>query len=311
VDLWNSIALETGFRFELVETLSADLLPNVANGKLDAVLGEIEVTAQSEKIVDFTHTYLMSGIGIALQDRAWHPDWISLGKEFFNWTLVQILLAILAGMVAFSALIWLVERNYQSGHFRGGLSGFGSALWFSAATMTSVGYGDKTPSTLLGRLISFVWMLAGVLLVAGFTASVAASVAAARVNESVTRPSDLNRVSCGVAAGSVSQHFLRKQGIPSRTFDSIQSALVALSKGEIEAVVADRISLRYLAKKMAEEKPPVRFKVSSVTLRDIFIAIPVRNGLPEYEDIKVALLNTIASEEWQDTLRRWLGRDKE
>ena len=311
VDLWNSIALQTGLRFEFVETPNGHLLPNVADGKLDAALGETEVTTESEKAVDFTQPYLMSAVGIALQDRAWHPDWNTIGKEFFNWTLVQILLAILAGMVVVSALIWLVERHHQQGHFRGGVEGFGSALWFSAATMTSVGYGDKTPATLLGRLISFVWMLAGVLLVAGFTAAVAASVAAARVNEMVTRPSDLYRVSCGVAAGSVSQHYLQKQGIPSQTFDSIQSALIALSKGEIEAVVADRISLRYLAKKMAEDQPPVRFKVSPVTFRDIFIAIPVRTKLPAWEDINVSLLDTTASEKWQDTLHRWLGRDRE
>lgn len=311
VDLWNSIALQTGFRFEFVETPSEDLLPNVANGKLDAAAGETEVTAAAEKAVDFTQPYLMSAIGIALQDRTWHPDWITIGKEFFNWTLVQILLVILAGMVAFSVLIWFVERHHQQGHFRGGLAGFGSALWFSAVTMTSVGYGDKIPSTLLGRLLSFLWMLAGVLLVASFAAAVAASVAAARVNEMVTRPSDLYRVSCGVAAGSVPQRFLQTRGIPSRAFDSIRSALTALSKGEIEAVVADRVSLRYLAKKMAENQPPVRFKVSPVTFRDIFIAIPVQTKLAEWEDINVALLNSTASENWQDTLHLWLGRDKE
>ncbi len=311
VALWSDIALQTGFRFEFVETTNEGLLAGVSDGKLDAALGEAEVTAESEKAVDFTQPYLMSGIGIALQRGGWHPDWISIGKEFFNWTLVQILLAILVGMVIVSALIWLVERNIQPGHFSGGLTGFGSALWFSAVTMTAVGYGDKTPSTLLGRLISFAWMLAGVLLIAGFTAAVAANVAAARVSEMVTRPSDLSKVSCGVMAGSVHQRYLEKEGVASRAFDSIESALVALSKGEIEAVVADKICLRYLAKKMAGDKRPVRFKVSLTSFRDIFIAIPVQTKLPEWEAINVALLNAAASEKWQDTLHQWLVRDRE
>jgi ABC-type amino acid transport substrate-binding protein len=311
VDLWNSIALQTGLRFEFVETPYQDIIPDVASGKLDAAVGEIEITTESEKIVDFTQPYLMSSIGIALQSRTWHLDWITIAKEFFNWTLVQVLLAILAGMVVVSALIWLLERNHERGHFRGGLTGFGSALWFSAATMTSVGYGDKTPSTLPGRLVSFVWMLAGVLLVAGFTAVVAANVASARINESITRPSDLYRVSCGVMANSVSLQYLQKQGIPSRPYPSIAAALEALSKGEIEAVLADRNSLRYLAKSMAGDRPDVRFRVSSVSFQDVFIGIPVHDKLPEFEDINVALLNTRSSEKWQGTLRHWLGRDRE
>jgi len=311
VDLWNSIALQTGLRFEFVETPYQDILPDVASGKLDAAVGEIEVTTASEKIVDFTQPYLMSSIGVAVQNKSWHPDWIGIAKDFFNWTLVQVLLAILTGMFIVSVLIWLVERNHHVGHFRGGLSGFGSALWFSAVTMTSVGYGDKTPSTLLGRLISFVWMLIGVLLVAGFTAAVAASVATARMNEMLGRPSDLYRVSCGVMADSVPQQYLQKQGIPSRPYNSIEQALEALSKGEVEAVVADRISLRYLAKSMARDRPDVHFRVSPVSFQDVFIGIPVHAKLPEFEDINVALLSTTASEKWQDTLRHWLGRDRE
>ena len=311
VDLWNSISLETGLHFEFVETPYQDIIPDVASGKLDAAVGEIEITTESEKIIDFTQPYLMSSIGIALGNRTWHPDWISITKDFFNWTLAQILLAILAGMVVVSALIWLLERNHEQGHFRGGLTGFGSALWFAATTMTSVGYGDKTPSTLPGRLVSVVWMLAGVLLVAGFTAAVAANVAAARISETIARPSDLYRVSCGVMADGVAQHYLQKQGIPFRPYPSIEASLVALSKGEIEVVVADRISLRYLAKTMAADKPGARFRVSSVSFQDVFIGIPVHTKLPEFEAINVALLNTRSSEKWQDTIRRWLGRDRE
>ena len=311
VDLWNSISLETGLRFEFVETPYQDILPNIASGKLDAAVGEIEVTTESEKIIDFTQPYLMSSIGIALQNRAWHPDWIGIAKEFFNWSLVQVLLAITAGMFVVSALIWAFERNHKTGHFKGGVKGFGSALWFAAVTMTTVGYGDKTPSTLAGRLVSFLWMLIGVLLVASFTAAVAASVAAARVNEMVTRPSDLYRVSCGVMADSVPQQYLRKQGIPSRSFPSVEAALQALSNGEIEAVVADRISLRYLAATMGRDNPGIHFRVSPVSFQNVFIAVPVHSKLPEFEDINVALLSTTSSEKWQDTLRHWLGTDRE
>jgi ABC-type amino acid transport substrate-binding protein len=311
VELWNSIAVQTGIRFEFVETPYQDILTNVSSGKLDAAVGEIEVTTEAEKMVDFTQPYLMSSIGIALQSRAWHPDWVSIAKEFFNWTLVQVLLAIMLGMLVVSVLIWCVERNHHQGHFRGGMSGFGSALWFAAVTMTTVGYGDKTPSTLAGRLISFAWMLAGVLLVASFTAAVAASVAAARVNEMVARPSDLYRVPCGVMADSVPQQYLQKLGIPARAYHSIEQALQALSRGEIEAVVADRISLRYLAKSMPEDDPGVRFRVSPVTFQDMFIGIPVHSKLPEFEDINVALLSTTSSEKWQGTLRHWLIRDRE
>ena len=311
VDLWNSIAIQTGIRFEFVETPYKDIIPDIANGKLDAAVGEIEVTTEAEKITDFTQPYLMSSIGIALQSKGWHPDWVSIAKEFFNWTLVQVLLAIMAGMLVVAVLIWAVERHHQKGHFQGGVSGFGSALWFAAVTMTTVGYGDKTPSTLLGRLISFVWMLAGVLLVASFTATVAASVAAARVNEMITRPGDLFRVSCGVMADSVPQHYLQKQGIPARAYPSVESALEALAGGEIEAVVADRIALRYLAKTLPQEKLSRRFRVSPVGFQDLFIGIPVHPGLPEFEAINVALLNTTASGKWQETLHHWLIRDRE
>ncbi len=308
VELWKSIALQTGLKFEFVEMPYEEIIPAIADGRLQAAVGEFTITAASEKLVHFTQPYIQSSTGVAIRHGSWHPDWLVIARDFFNWTLLEVLALIFAGLLIVSALIWVFERHHQVGHFRGGLSGLGSALWFSLATMTTVGYGDKTPATFWGRLISMVWMLAGVLLVAGLTASVAASVSAARMNEMIARPSDLYRTSCGTLSGSVAEQYLRHRGIASRGFETIEAALEALSEGKIQAVVANKISLQYLALTLPDKSPPIRFAVSNLSFNEIFVGIPVQPDLPEFDDINLALLSTTSSPEWEKTVRRWLGQ---
>lgn len=307
VTLWKKVALEAGLRYEFVEMPYADILSAVADGRLQAAVGEFEITAESEKAVNFTQPYLQSSTGVALQQGAWQPDWIAITKEFFNWTLVEVLLAIFAGLIFVSILVWIFEKDHHTGHFRGGIVGFGSALWFAASTMTTVGYGDKTPSTFWGRIVAFVWMLAGVLLVAGFTAAVASSVATAKVSEMISSPADLSRLSCGTLDGSVAQQYLLRHGITSLAYDSIESALRALSRRDIQAVVSDRVALRYLSGKMIKETPPVRFVVSHVSFQDVFVGIPVHPGFPAFEAINIAVLRATSAPEWEEVVRRWLN----
>lgn len=50
----------------------------------------------------------------------------------------------------------------------------GDALWWAAATVTTVGYGDRYPTTPTGRLIGVVLMIVGIATVGAVTASIAA-----------------------------------------------------------------------------------------------------------------------------------------
>ena len=55
----------------------------------------------------------------------------------------------------------------------GRIEGFGDALWWSAATITTVGYGDIAPVTFTGRAIALVTMVVGISTFAVVTARVA------------------------------------------------------------------------------------------------------------------------------------------
>ncbi len=57
------------------------------------------------------------------------------------------------GYLVLMVLLVVVERDNLE--FRG----FGDALWFSAVTLTTVGYGDKVPATFPGRVIALVFLI--------------------------------------------------------------------------------------------------------------------------------------------------------
>ena len=62
-----------------------------------------------------------------------------------------------------------VERGQPGSH----IHNFGDALWWACVTITSVGYGDIAPVTLVGRFIAVGVMVAGIALLGTVTATLA------------------------------------------------------------------------------------------------------------------------------------------
>ncbi len=60
---------------------------------------------------------------------------------------------------------------------------FGDAVWWACVTMTTVGYGDYTPVTILGRVIAVVLMFGGVAILGVATATIVSF-----LNEKIGRP---------------------------------------------------------------------------------------------------------------------------
>lgn len=68
----------------------------------------------------------------------------------------------------------LAVLDAERGASDANITTFGDALWWSATTVTTVGYGDRFPVTTEGRLVAVALMVVGIAVVGSVTAAVAA-----------------------------------------------------------------------------------------------------------------------------------------
>jgi voltage-gated potassium channel len=87
-----------------------------------------------------------------------------LVKERGLWRVIVILFSILL----FAATIVYYFEHKHNPHF----SGFVDAFWWAVVTVSTVGYGDITPTTLIGKMLTSLFILSGVITVSIFTATI-------------------------------------------------------------------------------------------------------------------------------------------
>ncbi|XP_057295483.1 uncharacterized protein LOC130623949 [Hydractinia symbiolongicarpus] len=79
-------------------------------------------------------------------------------------------------IVMFGILIWILERKDNNNFNESFLAGTLTGIWWSFITLTTVGYGDVVPKSLLGRILSCVLMYTGMVILCVITGTVTAAV---------------------------------------------------------------------------------------------------------------------------------------
>ncbi len=306
VELWEGMARELEWNFDYVETTELnDLLGRVERAELDLAIGALTVTPSREERFDFTQSFLSSGLGIAVVLEESNPILGVVGK-LFSLQFLQAFLALAVVLLICGALTWIFERKDNAEEFGGkGLRGLGAGFWWAAVTMTTVGYGDKSPKTLAGRVIGFVWMFASIILISTYTAAIAASLTLERLG-AVQGIDDLPGVKVVSVEGSSSAEWLTTQGIGFAKSDSLDSALSALAKGEVQAVVYDAPILKYHIKRDHANALEVLAEV--VKSERYAFAMPQGSRLAEPLDQK--LVELTERNDWRDLLQRYLGKNR-
>ena len=304
IDLWRQIATELKLTYEFLELDQHNLLEGLTNRSLDVVVTMLTITPERLDKFDFTYPFYTTGLGIAVPLNK-KDILISIIEQLFSNTVLGILILIFLVLLIVGIFIWLFERKINYEQFGGNaIQGIGSGFWFAAVTMTAVGYGDKHPKTIGGRITSLILMFTGVIIISLFTATITSILTVNQLESSVQGIEDLKKVLVGTMPDTTSESFLKNSLISFKTYSSVAEGLEALLHGEIRAFVYDAPELRYRIKQRFKGKIDVL--PHTYSQENYGIALVENN--PLRKSINQVLLQKIRDQEWQGTLYHYLGR---
>jgi len=294
VELWEGAAEQLGIEYSFVERDLDGLLTGVASGELDLAVGALTITAERERLFDFTNPFFATGLGIAVPDK--QSGLLSLLRSLWDVRLLWVLLTLVAGVALVSWLVWFFER--RDGRNPEGNDPRWSVWW---AVITLIGYDDTQPSSYPARVVAVFWMIASVIGISVLTAVLTTVLTVGRLESSVQGPADLYKVRVGSVPGSSAAAYLKRRHIVFSQYPNLEAAIEALAENKIEAVVYDAPLLQY----QAMRHHGVRVLDARFEPQNYAFALPADSRLRE--PLNRAMLTYLQSDAWREALYRYLG----
>lgn len=231
--------------------------------------------------------------------------WLAVIQALTSKAFLSILgtLSLLLLIVGF--LVWLAEHKSNPEEFGGSRSkGIFSGFWWAMVTLTTVGYGDITPRSVPGRILGLLWMLAALIVVSFFTASMTTALTVGQLTGKINSPDALASLKVASIEGSTSSKWLEHSNISYQHSNTLDDALKALASNQVDAVVYDEPLLRW----KISHSYSSGMKILPFTLerQDYAFALPLNS--PLREPINTSLLGLINSPDWNSYVTRYLDR---
>ena len=296
VDLWRMAAEELGVVYDYVDVPRGGAAEALRSGAADLVLA-VDARAELEARADLTQPLYTATLGV-VSDRS--SRILTTLQGFASWRFLQIVAGLSALLLVVGAVVWAIERRGNDEQFhRDPLRGLGDGFWWAGVTLTTIGYGDKAPVTLLGRAVAMLWMLIGLAVSAALTAAVVTLAGAER------EPTDaLEDGLVAAVEGTTAQAYLEGFGADLRAYPSAAEALDALERGDVRAVAASAPSLRHAVEEAGSSR-----RVGTTRLDPHYVAIALPEGSELREPLDRVLLALLTSEAGQGVIERHLPQD--
>jgi len=307
IELWEKIAHKLGLKYEIygVNTI-AKLLDDVRRGAADVAVSGIGITSKREQVLDFSHSYFESGLQIMIPNASGSLPGDILSKVvailFSQKLLIGVGVFLIVLLIA-AHIIWLLERRHNPQFSESYPQGLWQSIWWAVVTVTTVGYGDKTPKGTIGRLFGLFWILAGYFVFAYFTASVSSTATVQKLHGTINGPEDLFGKRVATVQKSTAAEYLAAQGMQTIELENVEKGYRLLETGKVDAVVYDAPVLQHYASKKGKGKVQVVgliFKEKSYG-----IALPRKSDLRDR--INVALLQLEESGAYEEIAKKWFG----
>ncbi|XWS33968.1 hypothetical protein CRYUN_Cryun22dG0127900 [Craigia yunnanensis] len=222
----------------------SDLVRLVSAGVYDAAVGDLAITTNRTRMVDFTQPYIESGLVVVAPLRKQNSNAWAFLRPFspMMWCITGIFF-LLVGVV-----VWILEHRIND-DFRGPPKRqIVTILWFSFSTLF-FSHRERTLST-LGRIVLIIWLFIVLILNSSYTASLTSILTVEQLSSPVKGIESLISTGdpIGYQRGSFAENYLseelsipRSRLVPLNSADDYAKALKdGPKRGGVAAVIDER-----------------------------------------------------------------------
>lgn len=249
VDIWEDLAAKKKWNYNYRYFDKVDIaLSELTKGTLDILVGPISITSSRLESMRFSQPFYNSSLAIVSRS-----DELSLWdkiKPFFSFKLILAVGLFLFILSIVGTLLWLAERKNSPDQFPvDPINGIGNGMWLAVVTMSTVGYGDKAPVTLWGRIITGTWIIVSIIFATSMVAGIASTLTLNSMGTSTVKNIEqLANAKVTTLTGSPATPFLKENKAKVIDSNSLPEAMEKLQAKEVEAVIYDRPQLLYYLK---------------------------------------------------------------
>ena len=301
VELWEKIAKEIGVNYQYKHTELPNIFKELKTKRADLGFAGLTMNPEREKLVDFSFRTFDSGLHILVPEKS-RVSILNTLKSIFNKEIRKIFLILLSFVFITGHVLWFVERG-AGAISRSYIPGILESLWWGIVTVSTVGYGDFTPHTWIGRLVGSVVILLGLGIFGLYIARISSLMTIKEIKSDIKEPKDLREKKVATKIGTTSVEILDKVGAKTILVKNIKEAFIQLEKGQIDAIVFDAPVLLHYAKTKGIGKVHI--------VGDIFEAqsygFAMTQKNPLHKKINITLLKLRKTGFYDKLYKKWFG----
>lgn len=301
ISIWllEKISQEMDFHYELHEAELPDILDKLSSAECDLSVNPLTITADRIQKFDFSQPFYVTNSAIAVKNNEF-DKMLGTVKKFFSIDFLKVVGLLCIVIFIFGFVTWLFERKANE-EFGEGWSGLWHGMWWSAVTMTTVGYGDKSPRTFGGRVMAFVWMFTAIIIISGFTASITTSLTVNSLSDKLQSVNELQDFKNGSIEKSATAEYLNNRGISFAGTSTVDEGIEQLHQENVETFIYDEPILRYKIKNSGY--PDIKVLPFKFNLQYYGFAFP--KGSKFSKELDQVLLKITESPEWKMQLKKY------
>ncbi|XKL62120.1 hypothetical protein PGB90_001953 [Kerria lacca] len=294
------------------------LIGELVNERADMIVAPLTINPERAEFIEFSKPYKYQGITILEKKPSRSSTLVSFLQPFSNtlWTLVMVSVHVVA------LVLYLLDRFSPFGRYK--LSNtegteedalnLSSAIWFAWGVLLNSGIGEGTPRSFSARVLGMVWAGFAMIIVASYTANLAAFLVLERPKTKLTGINDarlrntMENLTCATVRNSAVDMYFRRQvelsnmyrTMEANNYDTAEEAIRDVKEGKLMAFIWDSSRLDFEAAQDCE----------LVTAGELFgrsgYGIGLQKGSPWADAVTLAILDFHESGFMEKLDNKWI-----